>query len=138
AIWNNFFRPCGAWTDLFDVDPAMNRWAIFGRPCGTLAHHPSRLNVPVHQGPFHYRVIFRAVRNGKRAYTSTFFPGSGWMILIFGWRDRICCSNQLRDSSSPRSEEHTSEVQSPYDLVCRLLLEKKNHSPPLDMPSPLS
>src|SRR5437867_5486919 len=28
-----------------------------------------------------------------------------------------------------RSEEHTSELQSPYDLVCRLLLEKKkNHA----------
>src|SRR5437867_7055311 len=27
---------------------------------------------------------------------------------------------------SSRSEEHTSELQSPYDLVCRLLLEKKN------------
>src|SRR5437867_7166403 len=26
-----------------------------------------------------------------------------------------------------RSEEHTSELQSPYDLVCRLLLEKKKH-----------
>src|SRR5437867_6788269 len=26
---------------------------------------------------------------------------------------------------STRSEEHTSELQSPYDLVCRLLLEKK-------------
>src|SRR5437867_4361902 len=31
------------------------------------------------------------------------------------------------DSLDPggRSEEHTSELQSPYDLVCRLLLEKK-------------
>src|SRR5207248_4092856 len=33
-----------------------------------------------------------------------------------------------------RSEEHTSELQSPYDLVCRLLLEKKkqqrNRKPP--------
>src|SRR5437762_11304642 len=33
----------------------------------------------------------------------------------------------------PRSEEHTSELQSPMYLVCRLLLEKKkkntNHSP---------
>src|SRR6266516_1657937 len=28
--------------------------------------------------------------------------------------------------ASERSEEHTSELQSPYDLVCRLLLEKKN------------
>src|SRR5437867_12296166 len=28
-----------------------------------------------------------------------------------------------------RSEEHTSELQSPYDLVCRLLLEKKKKQP---------
>src|SRR5438876_2537963 len=27
-----------------------------------------------------------------------------------------------------RSEEHTSELQSPVHLVCRLLLEKKNHN----------
>src|SRR5438094_5432159 len=30
-----------------------------------------------------------------------------------------------RPRPGPRSEEHTSELQSPYDLVCRLLLEKK-------------
>src|SRR5206468_7897009 len=29
--------------------------------------------------------------------------------------------------NSIRSEEHTSELQSRSDLVCRLLLEKKNH-----------
>src|SRR5207248_7495115 len=29
-----------------------------------------------------------------------------------------------RKKQLPRSEEHTSELQSPYDLVCRLLLEK--------------
>src|SRR5256885_11992110 len=29
----------------------------------------------------------------------------------------------------PRSEEHTSELQSPCNLVCRLLLEKKKISP---------
>src|SRR5699024_12346408 len=28
--------------------------------------------------------------------------------------------------TKPRSEEHTSELQSRFDLVCRLLLEKKN------------
>src|SRR5699024_12376092 len=28
-----------------------------------------------------------------------------------------------------RSEEHTSELQSRFDLVCRLLLEKKNQNP---------
>src|SRR5437773_7994939 len=36
----------------------------------------------------------------------------------------ICC-NYLHP---PRSEEHTSELQSHHDLVCRLLLEKKNKS----------
>src|SRR2546426_8270842 len=29
-----------------------------------------------------------------------------------------------------RSEEHTSELQSPCNLVCRLLLEKKKRDPP--------
>src|SRR5438132_8367204 len=32
------------------------------------------------------------------------------------------------DRASPRSEEHTSELQSHSDLVCRLLLEKKKKS----------
>src|SRR5256885_8225703 len=31
-----------------------------------------------------------------------------------------------------RSEEHTSELQSPCNLVCRLLLEKKKHDSPYD------
>src|SRR5437867_7876494 len=33
--------------------------------------------------------------------------------------------------SQRRSEEHTSELQSPYDIVCRLLLEKNKSSPML-------
>src|SRR5256885_8713226 len=34
-----------------------------------------------------------------------------------------------------RSEEHTSELQSPCNLVCRLLLEKKNRGqPPAELP----
>src|SRR5690348_17551566 len=35
-----------------------------------------------------------------------------------------------------RSEEHTSELQSPVHLVCRLLLEKKNQSPRRRRPPP--
>src|SRR5690242_21050640 len=34
-----------------------------------------------------------------------------------------------RDRPPPRSEEHTSELQSHVKLVCRLLLEKKNQLP---------
>src|SRR5690348_18051766 len=34
-----------------------------------------------------------------------------------------------------RSEEHTSELQSPVQIVCRLLLEKKNHTHPSSSPT---
>src|SRR5256885_12301691 len=34
-------------------------------------------------------------------------------------------------SAAGRSEEHTSELQSPCNLVCRLLLEKKKNTTPL-------
>src|SRR5258708_28419808 len=36
-----------------------------------------------------------------------------------------CCSPQTYPRDRNRSEEHTSELQSPDHLVCRLLLEKK-------------
>src|SRR6478735_12810983 len=36
-----------------------------------------------------------------------------------------CPSAVARATPRPRSEEHTSELQSPCNLVCRLLLEKK-------------
>src|SRR5438094_4673987 len=39
------------------------------------------------------------------------------------WKVKSTTLSSSRSSS--RSEEHTSELQSPYDLVCRLLLEKK-------------
>src|SRR5437667_4669875 len=38
-------------------------------------------------------------------------------------RPQLCAS---------RSEEHTSELQSHHDLVCRLLLEKKKNKRPID------
>src|SRR5438132_3575535 len=44
-------------------------------------------------------------------------------------RDQVCLDRiaQTRERDhAKRSEEHTSELQSHSDLVCRLLLEKKN------------
>src|SRR2546430_3711581 len=38
--------------------------------------------------------------------------------------------SQVRREGSKRSEEHTSELQSQSNLVCRLLLEKKKKQPP--------
>src|SRR2546426_4422509 len=37
------------------------------------------------------------------------------------------CSRRSRAGRGARSEEHTSELQSPCNLVCRLLLEKKKN-----------
>src|SRR5205085_11822301 len=55
-------------------------------------------------------------RKKRKAYTFSkelsFHEASTWLVVLwynFGWR----------------SEEHTSELQSQSDLVCRLLLEKK-------------
>src|SRR2546422_4931145 len=41
-----------------------------------------------------------------------------------------------RSPSRPRSEEHTSELQSRLHLVCRLLLEKKKNSLPHESSPP--
>src|SRR5258708_255050 len=58
-------------------------------------------------------------RPGREAvfhYLPLCFAGS-WIMML------TC----LLRGSKLRSEEHTSELQSPDHLVCRLLLEKKNH-----------
>src|SRR3989454_8705713 len=44
------------------------------------------------------------------------------------------CSPTSSPSRGGRSEEHTSELQSACNLVCRLLLEKKKHTSELQSP----
>src|SRR5690348_18107690 len=48
---------------------------------------------------------------------------------------RVVGSHQML-AAILRSEEHTSELQSPVHLVCRLLLEKKKPAPPLPVQIP--
>src|SRR5437773_7419659 len=43
------------------------------------------------------------------------------------WIRAVPTNHGMNEAFSTRSEEHTSELQSHHDLVCRLLLEKKNH-----------
>src|SRR5258708_10825346 len=43
-------------------------------------------------------------------------------------RERMIVPESMLGAGEHRSEEHTSELQSPDHLVCRLLLEKKNKS----------
>src|SRR5690349_24071029 len=50
--------------------------------------------------------------------------------VVFGGETVDCLVDRPVEFFEPtvRSEEHTSELQSRRDLVCRLLLEKKNYS----------
>src|SRR5438046_4968927 len=63
--------------------------------------------------------------NGTPGNSNAAFMG-GW-CYIFAAAGTYDISVQFKSSSgSVRSEEHTSELQSLTNLVCRLLLEKKN------------
>src|SRR6266581_7091570 len=71
----------------------------------------------------------------RRPPRSTLFP----YTTLFRSRRRppsrsARCPSTRPRSTPPRSEEHTSELQSPVHLVCRLLLEKKNHNNQPDGP----
>src|SRR5699024_11235196 len=46
------------------------------------------------------------------------------IIIYFFWRSNLLNDTVFQD----RSEEHTSELHSRFDIVCRLLLEKTNNS----------
>src|SRR2546428_4350687 len=65
----------------------------------------------------------------RRPPRSTLFPYTTLFRSTVSARPRRSSpSSAFGDSASayPRSEEHTSELQSRSDLVCRLLLEKKD------------
>src|SRR5256885_8682054 len=56
-------------------------------------------------------------------------PGAADLQVLDGARQaRRSARRRGRRVREPRSEEHTSELQSPCNLVCRLLLEKKKKS----------
>src|SRR3712207_6882174 len=70
---------------------------------------------------FPYTTLFRSGRPHGRRARATGGPAGGP-------RGRACRARPPapREGVGPRSEEHTSELQSRQYLVCRLLLEKKN------------
>src|SRR2546426_9291087 len=81
---------------------------------------------------FPYTTLFRSDdaqrREGERPEVAAARSGGG---PGFRSRGHAVCRKAVRASTqiAVRSEEHTSELQSPCNLVCRLLLEKKkkNH-----------
>src|SRR5699024_12276253 len=78
----------------------------------------------------HLFFFFSATRPPPRSalfpYTTLFrsLPGSGGRSVL-----SVCKETGGHERNRPqnRSEEHTSELQSRFDLVCRLLLEKKKN-----------
>src|SRR5262249_58574628 len=79
--------------------------------------------------PFFFFFFFLMIRRPPRStlfpYTTLFRSQSNSRRRVQGvpWRSWGC--QQGRATLSLRSEEHTSELQSLTNLVCRLLLEKK-------------
>src|SRR5258708_16646584 len=67
---------------------------------------------------FPYTTLFRSVPLEREAFG--FNPAMKW------WGYDPERAKALLREAGYRSEEHTSELQSPDHLVCRLLLEKKN------------
>src|SRR6266487_2220464 len=82
--------------------------------------HPRELDVRPH------RFFFLMIRRPPR---STLFPYTTLFRSFRANRPTRCAPSAAHVDvhRAERSEEHTSELQSPVHLVCRLLLEKKKH-----------
>src|SRR5256885_11885640 len=66
---------------------------------------------------FPYTTLFRSVYVDGERWVST---DTSTALLV-----QLAPGRHTIEVRAPRSEEHTSELQSPCNLVCRLLLEKK-------------
>src|SRR5688572_30900311 len=70
-------------------------------------------------------MIRRPPRSTLFPYTTLFRSFIGHRALAHGHRQLLPLRGLLAQRPNERSEEHTSELQSQSNLVCRLLLEKK-------------
>src|SRR5438876_8996678 len=61
-------------------------------------------------------------------------PGGDAMPALFTRMSILPRPSRVRSTIAFRSEEHTSELQSPVHLVCRLLLEKKKKNKRILLP----
>src|SRR2546421_4902211 len=74
---------------------------------------------------FPYTTLFRSAAGVSRGAVCDGRPARRRGRQRHERRSRKCCLPVDRELDLQRSEEHTSELQSRSDLVCRLLLEKK-------------
>src|SRR5258708_13299338 len=86
---------------------------------------------------FPYTTLFRSIWDKSRE--EVVWVAEGYQYLCDRQDDPLKLENFFpcpKPLYSNRSEEHTSELQSPDHLVCRLLLEKKKRPSPTPLPSP--
>src|SRR5688500_19961817 len=88
-----------------------------------------------------YATLFRSWNDATQAsypdWIQVAFPGGRQTIdrvVVYTLQDNYAAPAEPTDTmtftSYGRSEEHTSELQSPCNLVCRLLLEKQKDDKP--------
>src|SRR5256885_8622308 len=73
---------------------------------------------------FPYTTLFRSITGLPTVFFQRLTPQGQLSKLDLENSEKFGVA-KLTDLSWKRSEEHTSELQSPCNLVCRLLLEKK-------------
>src|SRR2546430_9891161 len=86
---------------------------------------------------FPYTTLFRSAIFVERDATGSLTLRRGFrvdpdehvLVVEDVWTTGGSTYSTIRVLEEARSEEHTSELQSQSNLVCRLLLEKKNTSP---------
>src|SRR5947207_4149460 len=85
---------------------------------------------------FFFLMIRRPPRSTLFPYTTLFRSArkSTWPTACPVWAASAATFSSSA-ARSARSEEHTSELQSHSDLVCRLLLEKKKQAPKQPVPA---
>src|SRR5688572_33507546 len=98
---------------------------------------------PVFQLSFIFSIIQRPPRTTLFPYTTLFRSRLGWGVtphecrwgcFVKAWQRALLARSDKHSCrgtphpATPRSEEHTSELQSQSNLVCRLLLEKKKNT----------
>src|SRR2546426_8261085 len=80
---------------------------------------------------FPYTTLFRSIASTfkKRGYNQVTIKMTSWRRGQSTFKRKYFCRivppQRRIAAAGNRSEEHTSELQSPCNLVCRLLLEKK-------------
>src|SRR5699024_12447531 len=97
--------------------------------CRTLLLSSSILPRPPISTLFPYTTLFRSVISLKMLKLRSFIKRTSvelTLVIELVTLLYIYTMVYLNWTGTTRSEEHTSELQSRFDLVCRLLLEKKN------------